>query len=196
MKLYRCFFPGLFLMASTCMMAQNLISNPGLEEPPVVQVSKATKKSDTAQSSPHLPNSLDQVKITFPGWSVLMPRIKDEFNVPIFWDLYDFELIKKWYTETIDAYNAYPMLDQLAGYLTRNQNAKIDIHGHTDNIGDAASNKKLSLARAEAVRSYLISKGVDGTRIKTVGHGSTIPKASNNTEEGRRQNARVEIEFR
>jgi outer membrane protein OmpA-like peptidoglycan-associated protein len=453
MKLNRCFFPGLLVMASTCLMAQNLISNPGFEEPPVVQVSKATKKSDTAQSSPHLPNSLDQVKITFPGWSVLMPRIKYEFNVPIFWDQYDFELIKKWYTEMIDTYNAhpcyqlnkenthfrdgiifnhmqhisdtavklymnwdkdpscpqtgtgfsveasykspygwrclkateahrpnlfcnaltaplkqgetyyieflyrvdwisdwlpdnvistgrigfrpgfanqfdanaiakmqnggsaprplefldvksrkelgpwevvygpnssrrtcsaigwrkfsatfvadqpythlyvgnfapfffwdktkdmlpganvnysmdqfrliplqelfsqqildpgdkielknllfvtgshqiepssYPMLDQLANYLVRNPTVYLTIHGHTDNVGEVTANKNLSLARADAVRSYLISKGVDGARIKTLGHGSTIPKAPNNTEEGRRQNRRVEIEI-
>jgi len=454
MKSIRCLCLGLLVMASTSLISQNLISNPGFEEPPVVQVSNTIRKGDSAQSSPYLPNSLDQVKISYPGWSVLMPHLKNEFNVPIFPEQYDFELIKRWYTEIIDAYNAHPcytlnkentysrdgimfnhvqlmndtviklnmswdkdpsctqygtgfrveanynrpygwrclkateahrpnlfcntliapmkqgetyyieflyrvdwisdwlpdnviaqgkigfrpgfgsdfdanalakmrnggsaprplefldvksrkdlgpwevgygpnasrgtssalgwrkfsatfiadqpythlyvgnftpfffwdktkdmllganvnysmdqfrlvplkdlfsqqilqsgdkielknllfvtgshqiepasytMLDQLAGYMTRNPAVKIDIHGHTDNVGDVAANKKLSLARADAVRSYLASKGVDGSRIQTFGQGSTMPKAPNTTVEGRKQNRRVEIEIR
>jgi adhesin transport system outer membrane protein len=66
--------------------------------------------------------------------------------------------------------------------------------GHTDSIGSDAYNKRLSLARAESVKTYLVSKGVDAKRIRTDGKGKSQPIADNATAEGRAKNRRVEIE--
>jgi len=71
---------------------------------------------------------------------------------------------------------------------------KIMITGHTDNVGASDYNMKLSQRRAEAVRAYLISIGVDPNKIVATGAGETKPIAENNTQEGRAKNRRVEIE--
>jgi OOP family OmpA-OmpF porin len=66
--------------------------------------------------------------------------------------------------------------------------------GHTDSIGSNAYNQRLSVRRAEAIKSYLVSKGVEANRIYTEGKGEKQPVASNKTKEGREKNRRVEIE--
>jgi OOP family OmpA-OmpF porin len=66
--------------------------------------------------------------------------------------------------------------------------------GHTDSIGSQAYNQKLSVRRAEAVKAYLVSKGIEKNRIYTEGKGKTQPVADNRTAEGRAKNRRVEIE--
>ena len=66
--------------------------------------------------------------------------------------------------------------------------------GHTDSIGTDAYNQKLSMRRAEAVKAYLKSKGVDANRIYTEGKGENQPIATNKTREGRAKNRRVEVE--
>ena len=68
-----------------------------------------------------------------------------------------------------------------------------EIAGYTDNVGDAASNAKLSQARADAVRDYAISKGVAGAHLVAVGHGADSPIANNATDEGRVRNRRIEF---
>jgi len=67
------------------------------------------------------------------------------------------------------------------------------IEGHTDNVGAAAYNMKLSKNRAESVKKYITDKGVDGIRIIAVGFGLTKPVVSNKTAEGRQRNRRVEF---
>jgi outer membrane protein OmpA-like peptidoglycan-associated protein len=67
------------------------------------------------------------------------------------------------------------------------------IEGHTDNVGSAQKNKTLSEQRATAVLNYLVGRGVDKKRLKSVGYGLTKPVADNNTEEGRAKNRRVEL---
>jgi outer membrane protein OmpA-like peptidoglycan-associated protein/uncharacterized protein YidB (DUF937 family) len=69
----------------------------------------------------------------------------------------------------------------------------IEIDGHTDNTGDAASNMALSQQRADAVRVYLIQQGADGNMIVAKGFGDTMPIASNDTEEGKFRNRRIEF---
>jgi len=87
-------------------------------------------------------------------------------------------------------------LDRLAAVMT---NPKLqfvagEIDGYTDNVGDAAYNEKLSKERADAVATYLKSKGVVlGDRFTTKGYGAADPIADNSTEEGRAQNRRVTI---
>jgi outer membrane protein OmpA-like peptidoglycan-associated protein len=72
---------------------------------------------------------------------------------------------------------------------------KIEISGHTDNVGDAEYNQRLSVARAKAVVDYLISKGIDSSRLSYVGYGFSKPIAPNDTEEGRRLNRRSEFKI-
>ncbi|MDI3528080.1 MAG: hypothetical protein PWR03_2264 [Tenuifilum sp.] len=85
-----------------------------------------------------------------------------------------------------------PELDNIAKVMIDNPSLMIEISGHTDNVGSYAANKSLSLKRAQAAVEYLISKGVDGSRLKAVGYGPDKPRASNDTEEGRMLNRRVE----
>uniref|UniRef100_UPI00257E3E03 outer membrane protein OmpA n=1 Tax=Ramlibacter sp. TaxID=1917967 RepID=UPI00257E3E03 len=66
--------------------------------------------------------------------------------------------------------------------------------GHTDSVGSDAYNQKLSVRRAEAVKAYLVSKGVEKNRVYTEGKGEKQPVADNKTAEGRAKNRRVEIE--
>jgi OOP family OmpA-OmpF porin len=66
--------------------------------------------------------------------------------------------------------------------------------GHTDSIGSDAYNQKLSMRRAEAVKAYLVSKGIEKNRVYTEGKGEKQPVADNKTKEGRAKNRRVEIE--
>ncbi|MBI1942032.1 MAG: OmpA family protein [Betaproteobacteria bacterium] len=85
-------------------------------------------------------------------------------------------------------------LDDLASKI-RGINLEVVIAiGHTDSIGSDAYNQKLSVRRAESVKAYLVSKGVEPNRIYTEGKGEKQPVASNKTKDGRQKNRRVEIE--
>jgi OOP family OmpA-OmpF porin len=76
--------------------------------------------------------------------------------------------------------------------MTYKPSSKIEVAGHTDNVGSAKKNKALSQKRAESCRLYLVGKGVDASRIRAVGHGQARPVASNKTEDGRSKNRRIE----
>ena len=84
-------------------------------------------------------------------------------------------------------------LRQLAQSLQRYPGTEVLIVGHTDSQGTDAYNMALSQRRADAARSFLVSMGIPGQRIRTSGRGETEPVASNETEAGRQQNRRVEI---
>ncbi len=68
--------------------------------------------------------------------------------------------------------------------------------GHTDSVGADAYNQRLSERRAAAVKDYLVSKGVAGSKVTTIGKGEAQPVATNKTAEGRQKNRRVDIEFK
>jgi OOP family OmpA-OmpF porin len=89
---------------------------------------------------------------------------------------------------------AYYLLDNIAGIMEENPVLSIDIQGHTDNVGSADSNMDLSLRRAQAVKNYLIGKGIMPNRMATEGFGFTKPVALNGTNTGRSLNRRVEIQ--
>ncbi|MBN1884845.1 MAG: PKD domain-containing protein [Candidatus Krumholzibacteriota bacterium] len=85
------------------------------------------------------------------------------------------------------------ILDQVAASLKIRPDVKVDVVGHCDWTGTEAYNQKLSVRRAEAVRDYLISKGVKAENLTFKGYGETKPMADNNTAEGRALNRRVEL---
>jgi OOP family OmpA-OmpF porin len=84
-------------------------------------------------------------------------------------------------------------LTEAVSILKKIPDLKLQIDGHTDNVGSAAYNMALSLKRAEAVKEFLVSKGIDPKRLSTKGFGFTRPAASNDTKEGRAKNRRVEL---
>jgi len=89
--------------------------------------------------------------------------------------------------------SARQTLDTVAYALLNNEPIFVEVSAHTDNVGAQNSNRDLSLKRANAVRHYLILKGVDSNAIRAVGHGETFPIRDNESPEGRRANRRVEL---
>ena len=83
-------------------------------------------------------------------------------------------------------------LDRLATFLKANPTVRIEIGGHTDDLGDAATNLALSKKRAQGVVDYLTKAGIDAARVRAVGYGKTRPLLSNTSDENRRQNRRIE----
>lgn len=88
---------------------------------------------------------------------------------------------------------SFPELDRVYDFLKQNEAIKVEIAGHTDNVGNATINQALSKARAEAVATYVIKKGIAKERLQAKGYGMTKPLASNATKEGKAQNRRVEF---
>ncbi|CAN5906519.1 hypothetical protein BH20PSE1_BH20PSE1_25300 [soil metagenome] len=84
-------------------------------------------------------------------------------------------------------------LTELVSILENNPDIRVRLEGYTDNVGNESDNEMLSQKRAEAIKAYLVSEGIDGSRIKTIGMGESNPIATNETEQGRAQNRRVDI---
>lgn len=85
------------------------------------------------------------------------------------------------------------ILTEVAASLAENPNIVVEVAGHTDTTGPRALNERLSLQRAESVRNYLITKGIDGSRMTVAGYAWDRPVASNNTRAGRALNRRTEL---
>lgn len=92
--------------------------------------------------------------------------------------------------------NQIPELEKIAEAMLGNEELLLEITGFTDNTGEEARNKRLSEERALSVKNYLVDLGIDPLRIETFGRGSESPVASNETEEGRSQNRRIEIRMK
>lgn len=88
---------------------------------------------------------------------------------------------------------AVEALDKVVAELQGNPDMNIEVSAHTDNRGTALGNMAVTQARAEAVRNYLLSKGIESRRVVAQGYGSTRPVADNSSSEGREQNRRIEI---
>ncbi len=86
-----------------------------------------------------------------------------------------------------------PQLERLRDVLNKHPNIYVRIEGHTDSNGKQASLDKLSRERAEAIRAYLVRNGIDAVRVQAIGRGDRNPIASNETQEGRETNRRVEV---
>lgn len=103
----------------------------------------------------------------------------------IFFDVDKYELKEKSVTE----------LKKILRFLNENPSVRIEISGHTDNTGSAAYNVQLSEKRAQSVNNYLVSQGISQSRLTPKGYGSQQPIASNDTEEGRQKNRRIEFKI-
>ncbi|MBI2416570.1 MAG: OmpA family protein [Ignavibacteriales bacterium] len=88
---------------------------------------------------------------------------------------------------------AHAILLNAAQVLLSTPDMRVEIQGHTNNVGSTESNKKLSQARAEAVKLYLVAKGVDSSRLTAIGYGDTLPVVDNATPEGKELNRRIEF---
>ena len=88
---------------------------------------------------------------------------------------------------------SYATLDDLIDYLKRKPTERIEIGGHTDNIGSDAKNLALSLERAKSIVAYLVAKGISSDRLEAKGYGAEEPIEDNSTEEGRQKNRRTEV---
>ena len=119
--------------------------------------------------------SRDTIIVLIKGKTVILKGVNFEFNKAT--------LTK--YSETIlwRAYNA----------MIANPNVNVVITGHTDNVGSEKYNQNLSLRRAQSVKNWLVDKGIESNRMRTVGRGKLEPIADNNTEEGRLENRRIEF---
>ncbi|MEE1944149.1 OmpA family protein [Pedobacter sp. KR3-3] len=117
---------------------------------------------------------------------ILMDKIKVGGEVTmhnIFFDTNKYELLPASMVE----------LNLLTELLKNNENVAIEIQGHTDNVGDAKMNEKLSENRAKAVYDFLVKNGIAAKRLTFKGYGETKPRFDNSTEEGRQQNRRTEF---
>ncbi|HYF68524.1 MAG TPA: OmpA family protein [Ohtaekwangia sp.] len=91
---------------------------------------------------------------------------------------------------------SYPQLDMIVSFLKENPNVRIELSGHTDNRGIPTQNVKLSQARVDRVKDYLLSKGIQKKRVTGKGYGGSKPIANNDDEETRKLNRRVEFTIR
>ena len=117
----------------------------------------------------------------------LQPIVKNAVTVlnNIFFDLNQFEINSKSFTE----------LDEVVKFLNANPKIKVEISGHTDNIGNDNYNQQLSQKRAQSVVNYLLSKGISPSRLTQVGYGSKKPIKPNDTEDNRQTNRRIEFKI-
>ena len=90
---------------------------------------------------------------------------------------------------------SYPQLEQVLKFMNSNPTVRMEISGHTDNVGSLKLNTNLSQARAEAVVKYLVERGIDPSRLDYKGYAFSQPIAPNDTAEGRAKNRRVEFKI-
>ncbi|MEO8086189.1 MAG: OmpA family protein [Bacteroidota bacterium] len=129
---------------------------------------------------------IEKVKVTEPV-KVELTKEEEEVINKVFKNL-EFETGKSVIRNT-----SFNSLDELSLLMQKKPKFKLLVDGHTDNVGKAPYNLKLSQGRAEAVKKYLVDKGVDSSRITPKGYGMTKPIASNKTPDGRQKNRRVEF---
>lgn len=149
-------------------------------------VRKAVEAAGNARGVRRVRNEL-QVKAPPPP-----PRPVDEVQVALN-ELLAEKRIEFRTGSAVIARESYAVLDQIAELLKKRPRALVEIAGHTDATGNPEANLRLSQARADAVRQYLIQKGIPAASLVSTGYGQTRRIADNNTREGRNKNRRVEF---
>lgn len=137
-------------------------------------------------SKDRCPNTPKKAKVDKFGCEIISTEANTQLN----------SIIQNIYFETGSATlkaESNTSLDQVVEIMNRFPSAKLIVEGHTDNTGSAENNKFLSQSRANAVKTYLESKGIAALRITAVGYGDSMPVQSNDTQEGRTANRRVEL---
>ena len=113
-----------------------------------------------------------------------------------FYDLLRSKKIAFTYNKATIKPDSFDLLDKFAKIIRECNNCTIAISGYTDSDGSASFNKRLSLKRANAVKAYLIKKGVASDKLETVGYGGKNPIADNSTKEGKEKNRRIEFHIK
>jgi len=136
----------------------------------------------------YLHNDADgtNIEVADLGATDLSAGLKKSCHVALYGVLFDFN------KATLQPASA-PVLQKVADILSKDPALKVEVQGHTDNVGGDAYNQTLSEARARAVMDWLIKHGVPAGRLTAKGYGKTMPVADNGSDEGRAKNRRVEI---
>ncbi len=171
-------------------------------------ISNITSDPDTGQFVAKVPAKKLQVKAGAMNFKsrIKEVEVKPGQTVEVTFVLQPYKLIKvtkkkivikqKIYFQTAKAIirpRSFPVLDEIVQVLKDNSWIRLRIEGHTDSVGPAEYNLRLSQKRANAVRNYLIAHGIDPSRLEAVGYGESRPIAPNTTPEGRAKNRRVEF---
>ncbi len=106
---------------------------------------------------------------------------------------YNFKNIQFEFNSAILKTDAYEVLDHIASEMKMDKSVQFNLNGNSSQEGTPEYNMNLSVERANAVKTYLVNSGVDGSRMTVKGYGETRPIASNDTEEGKALNRRVEV---
>ena len=142
---------------------------------------------ETDSDGDTVPDSADKCPSTLPGASV------DENGCQVIEDRFILQGIKFRTGSARILPESYKILDSATAMLKSKPDMKIEIQGYTDSKGKAASNVRLSNARAKAVYTYLVKKGIPAKRMTYKGYGPNSPIADNKTDAGRAQNRRIEF---
>ncbi len=145
-----------------------------LPAPPVVSIKKDSDKDGVYDEDDQCPGTPMGAKVNSVGCWVLDNVLFD----------FDKDVIKSM---------AYPLLDSVVAILEKNPVMSVELNGHCDNVGTPEYNMGLSMRRANAVKDYLVGKGILRNRLATQGFGFTKPVALNGTDTGRAMNRRVEL---
>jgi outer membrane protein OmpA-like peptidoglycan-associated protein len=181
--------------------ASIIINDKLVELPILVAVANAESKLETTATivdDEHFPLVLDYerpgekfgiryTKLSYPNDLRLEQQLTADRKVDVYGIYFDFA------SDRLRPESA-PVLAEIAGILAKNSAWKLDINGHTDNVGGDASNLTLSRLRAAAVKSALVEQyKIEAERLSTGGFGASEPQAANDTPEGRARNRRVEL---
>jgi OOP family OmpA-OmpF porin len=137
-------------------------------------------------ASLHRGNGVITIRVADAGTLDLAQQLDKGCHVALYGVLFDFN--KATLKPESDS-----ILQRTQAMLQKDLTLKVEIQGHTDNIGDDAYNQKLSEARAMSVMTWLTARGTASARLNAKGYGKTMPVATNGTDEGRAKNRRVEI---
>jgi OOP family OmpA-OmpF porin len=169
-------FPNYLLLALTCaLFTLQACKTKKIVQKPALPVQKA-------QPAP-VPTPQPEAPAQAPQEAAPAPAKPD----------YNFSTIQFEFNSAVLKTSSYAVLDHVAAEMKKDNSVKFVLNGHSSTEGTAEHNMALSVERANAVKQYLTNTGVDGSRLTVKGFGETQPLASNNTEEGKAQNRRVEV---